>query len=204
MQVSAEDLERHYASMSDDELLGIDPADLTAIARKCYERQIEKRGLAGQNEQELAEQAYRDVTATRAGLEIEPDWLSNAECAYECNAIPGTDYTANLAGAQDALLAAGIPCHPSVTPSEPEEPQPRTFDVCRILVPHALMLKALSVIEKQIFNVGLEEKWRNHFATLSDEELKALDPEDLCASQRDFIRRLTRAYNEERARRELD
>ncbi len=203
MQVSAEDLERHYAAMTDDELLDIDPADLTAIARKCYEREFEKRGLAGQNEPALSERANRDATATHGALAIEPDWLSNAECVYQCNTT-GTNYAENLAGAQDALLAAGIPCHPSVTPSEPEEPQPRSFEVCRIMVPHALMLKALSIIEKQIFNAGLEETWRNHFATLSDEELKALDPEDLCAAQRDFIERLTRAYNKERARRELD
>lgn len=45
MNVSAEDFERYYASLSDYGLSTIDRDDLTEIARECYDRELAKRGI---------------------------------------------------------------------------------------------------------------------------------------------------------------
>lgn len=85
-------------------------------------------------------------------------------------------------------------------------PDPRTedspaYEEYRVLVPASLNLKAISVLDKEIFNAELEADWRTHFAALSDGELRELRPEVVCAGLLDRVDRLTRAYNEEVARR---
>jgi hypothetical protein len=47
-----------------------------------------------------------------------------------------------------------------------------------------------------------EADWRNHLQTLSDEDLRALKPEDFCGALLDRAERLKRAYLEEVASRE--
>jgi predicted ATPase len=87
-----------------------------------------------------------------------------------------------------------------VSPDPPAEATQR-FDEYRALVPASLNLKAISVLDKEIFNADLEADWRAHFAELSQEELRALNPEIICAGLRDRVERLTRAYTDEIARR---
>ena len=70
-----------------------------------------------------------------------------------------------------------------------------------MLVPAALNLKAISVLDKEVFNPDMEADWRAHFGALSDEELLALKPEIICAGLLDRVARLTRAYSEEMTRR---
>jgi hypothetical protein len=45
MEISAEDLKRHYREMSDGELLAIDPVELTETAAKVHAGEMERRGL---------------------------------------------------------------------------------------------------------------------------------------------------------------
>jgi uncharacterized glyoxalase superfamily protein PhnB len=45
MKVSAEDLRRQYAAMSDDGLLDINPDELVDAARLCYHEEMARRGL---------------------------------------------------------------------------------------------------------------------------------------------------------------
>lgn len=46
MKVTAEDFRRRYADLSDEGLLAIDPNDLTDVARKVYDEELARRGLA--------------------------------------------------------------------------------------------------------------------------------------------------------------
>jgi hypothetical protein len=70
-----------------------------------------------------------------------------------------------------------------------------------VMVPGALSLKASSVLDRDMFNEELEETWRTHFDHLSDEELRALRPDELCAGLLDRATRLKRAYEEAVAQR---
>jgi hypothetical protein len=73
------------------------------------------------------------------------------------------------------LEAAGIPCHLSVHEIEPEAPvddSPQRYE------------HATSVLDQEIFNPEVEADWTAHFQALSDEELRALGPEVICAGFR--------------------
>lgn len=206
MQVTSEELRRRYASLSDEEIQEIDPEGLTELARKCYEREVEARGLAG----EAAPPGAREDAGEDAGeepeesYEAEPDWLERAACACSYTAFPGTNHAPDAARARDALLAAGVPCHLSVSSPEPESDDPQAYDEYRVLVPESLHLKATSVLDKEIFNAELEADWRAHFATLSERELREVKPEVVCAGLLDRVDRLTRAYRDEIARRKSE
>jgi hypothetical protein len=167
-------LRQYYASLSDEMLAEIDPANLTDAARRCYESEFAKRGLPPDAGPLPVEE---DV---EGGFEVEPDWMEYAACPCSFTAVPGSDHAHEAERARDVLQAAGIPCHLSVA-----SPDPRNEDV----------------LDKEIFNADLEADWRTHFAELSDEELRALNPEIICAGLRDRVERLTRAYTDEIARR---
>jgi hypothetical protein len=62
------------------------------------------------------------------------------------------------------------------------------------MVPAAFSLKASSVLDRHLFNPELEETWRTHFDELSDEELRRLNSDDLCAGLLDRAARLKRVY----------
>ncbi|MBZ5582114.1 MAG: hypothetical protein LAQ30_07890 [Acidobacteriia bacterium] len=210
MQIAADEIRRYYASLSDDMLREVDPTDLTAVARQCYQVEFAARGLnrrsaasepAAEEQETAGEPLWEELPELP---EDNPDWLEHAACACSYVAYPGTDHASDAARAQDALLAAGIPCHLSVVSPDPENEASQRYDEYRVLVPHSLNLKALSVLDREIFNPEMEAEWRSHFAGLSDEELAALKPEFLCAGLLDRVERLTRAYRDEMARRRTE
>ena len=45
VQIDREQLRRHYASLSDDSLLAIDPDELTEIAQGLYVEELAERGI---------------------------------------------------------------------------------------------------------------------------------------------------------------
>ena len=197
MQISDEDLRRHYASLSDEELLAMEPGDLTDAARRWYSVEVDKRGLNAAGQPGRATRGAAPMsTATRDFGEPEPDWVDSAACACSWVASPGTNHAPDAEHAREVLQAAGIPCHLSVR--RPDSDQHESYEV---LVPGALTLVATSVLDKEIFNPELEADWRAHFEGLSDEELEALDPDAICAGLLDRVDRLTRVYEEEVARR---
>ena len=199
MQITSEELRRHYASLSDEEIEEIDPAGLTEVARKCYEREVDARGLTAEAAPPGArEDAVEDVEES---YEAEPDWLEHAACACSYTAFPGTNHAPEAARAHDALVAAGVPCHLSVSSPDGGSEDPQAYEEYRVLVPESLNLKATSVLDKEIFNAELEADWRAHFAALSEEELREVRPEVVCAGLLDRVDRLTRAYKDEVARR---
>ena len=195
MQVTPEELRQYYASVSDEMLLEIDPASLTDAARRCYESEFAKRGLSP-DAVPLPAKEYVEES-----FEVEPDWMEYAACPCSFTAVPGSNPALDAERARDVLRAAGIPCHLSVAALDPRSEQVQRFDEYRALVPASLNLKAISVLDKEIFNADLEADWRAHFAELSDEELRALNPEIICAGWLDRVERLTRAYTDEIARR---
>ena len=74
----------------------------------------------------------------------------------------------------------------------------------QVLVPQSLNLEAVSVLDVEIFNPQTEAEWRAHLACLSDDELRELKPEIICAGMLDRAERLKRAYIDEIARRSTD
>jgi hypothetical protein len=206
VRVSDNELGQYYASLSDGALREIDPADLTEAARKFYEREVATRQLAQKagslaaEEYELEERGQGEETLARS-LEFEPDWLDQAACVCSYRAVPGSDNAADAGRAREILLEAGIPCYLSDVAPDPESEEGSRYGEYRVLVPESVHLRAISVLDREIFNEAMESDWRTHFAALTDEELQALDPEDLCAGLLDRVERLTQAYNDEVARR---
>jgi hypothetical protein len=62
-------------------------------------------------------------------------------------------------------------------------------------------LWATSVLERDIFNPEFEEDWRTHLEALSDQEIRVLNPKAAFCGLFDRIERVTKAYNQELARR---
>ena len=83
MKITAQDLQRHYASLADEELLLLNRDDLTDLARPCYETELERRGL---NAAEPPKEAEPVAVATFANVN-------------------------SAALARSVLKAAGIPCY---------------------------------------------------------------------------------------------
>ena len=71
------------------------------------------------------------------------------------------------------------------------------------MVPGARNLEAASALAMAIDNPQEGEMWRAHFEELSDEELRVLKFDAVCAGLRDRLARLKRAYDDEVARRKV-
>ncbi len=201
MQINLDDLRDHYRSLTDDELLEIRRDELTEAAQQCYDEELEDRGLAeaetpaGDAESEYVEHPSGEFT------EEEADWLADAACACSFVTQPGGTAAEDAGNAREALEDAGIPCQVSVVEiAAATSDQPPQHEY-RVMVPGALNLKATSILDKEIFNPQLESDWRTHFQELTDEQLRALTPDVICAGLADRMARLKRAYSDELARR---
>lgn len=184
----ADDLRRHYASLSDEALLEFDPDELTEMARRCHDEELTRRRLT-------------PGIASDSGAPL--DWLEDAACVCAFDAGPGQQPTPQLEQAQAILVAAAIPHHISAIRVDAAGggPQPRyRYD---LMVPGALNLRAVSLLDQHLFNPELAAEWVTHFEMLTDDELSALDLDDLTAGLLDRVERLTKAYEDELARRGL-
>jgi hypothetical protein len=213
MQIDCQELSAHYASLSDEELLELDRAELTGVAQRFYDSELAKRHLTPEDTETPAEPHGRAAPVDAAegadededGTAVinfdagpEPDWLEDATCARSYAVLPGGS-AADAGDAHDALVAAGIPCHISVKTFDPNDPKPQYY-YC-VMVPGARNLEAASALAMAIDNPKEEEMWRAHFEELSDEELRVLKFDAICAGLRDRLARLKRAYDDEVARR---
>ena len=61
MKVTPDELRQYYASLSDEMLLRLDPADLTDAARRCYESEFAERGLTAEAGPLPADEDVKDV-----------------------------------------------------------------------------------------------------------------------------------------------
>ena len=219
MPIDLEYLRQRYASLSDEALLEIDPADLVETARKCYDDELGRRELASRRGVPRADGRHAtprprlpDPTDAEAeadgeppGAGDKPDWLEEATAVYSRADSPGLAPVPEVANARDALEAAGIPCYLDLyeIPEEKDASREPTHE-WRLMAPGNLNLRATSVLERDIFNAEFEAEWKTHLETLSDEDLRAMKPKVAFCGLFDRIERVTRAYDKEIARRRLE
>jgi hypothetical protein len=191
VELDPEDLRRHYAMLSDEALLDVDRSELVEDAQSLYDHQIRQRGLTPEGSADPTGDA-----------EPKPGWLEEAVCAAE---FGGMNSALDAENARDVLETAGIPCYLQMQEPDPSADRRRqSQSEFRLLVPGKFNLEAVSVLDKEIFNATIEAEYRTHFEQLSDDELRAVSPTLLLAGLSDRIERLTRAYNEELARRRTE
>jgi hypothetical protein len=196
MQPDPEFLRQHYAAMSDEELQSIDRADLVKVAQQIYDEEVATRESSLPPPSESATAVYQEE------IEIPDDWLEDAAEAYSRYVVRGTAPAPEAVHARDVLEAAGIPCELELfeDPDQDEQMQHRW----RVLVPGKLVHRALSVIDRDIFNAEFEAEWSAHLEMLSDEELQVMAPEYAFCGLYDRLARIKRAYDQERHRRRMD
>ncbi len=209
MQVNPDDLRHYYDSLSDEALQQIDRDTLTEMAQQCYDDELVQRKLSSGH----AESSHAAVTPPdqEDGLEtddeyhydaeLKPDWFDEAACACSFAYSPGDVSTDDAKRARAVLLAAGIPCHVAEQKIAKALYAPEVQYVYAVMVPGVLNLAAISVLDKEIFNPKVEADWKVHLETLSDEDLRALNSETICAGLLDRMNRLKQAYDQEIARR---
>jgi len=187
----SDDLRRHYALLSDEALLALDPDDLTEVARRCHEDELVRRRLT-----------RHDAAEGSVGSGESPAWLEDAACVCAFDSGPGQQPTEQLEQAESILTSAGIPCFVNAqedTATRGQQPRYRY----ELMVPGALNLRAVSLLDQHLFNPEIAAEWATHFEMLTDEELSALDLDDLTAGLLDRVERMTKAYEDELAKRGL-
>ena len=194
MQPDPEYLRRHYASLSDGELLAIDRADLVAVAQRIFDEEVRGRESARPPRQ------ARTLAPADEQVEAAEDWLEDAAEAFAVYARREAADAPEAAHARDVLEAANIPAHLELY-EEPEEEGEHRYR-WRVLVPGKLIHRATSVLDRDIFNQEFESQWRAHLETLSDEDLRVMEPEYAFCGLYDKLERINRAYDEELARRD--
>lgn len=204
VRIDPEDFRRHYAMLSDQALFALNRAELIETAQACYDAEVARRTAARQAEATSAHAlpaADREVELDEE-FEMEPgpppDWLDDAACA--CTFSFSQD-TPDLDKVRDALRAARIPCYITVNEIEERPTAARLRTEYAVMVPGALNLHAMSVLDRDLFNADQEENWRTHLAALPDEDLGKLNPNIFCAGLLDRAARLKKVYEEEVARR---
>ena len=198
MSVNVEHLRRLYRNMSDDALLDVDRDELVAEAQQILDEELTSRGLDGE-----AATEETDVVEA-ATYDHDPDWAEDGVEVFSVTAVPGIT-SESTADACAALTAAGIPCHVDHIELQQEEPSgPRPTHRWRVTVPGELSLQAMSILDRDVFNVDFEEEWRSHLEQLSDDQVKKLSPQQAFCGLFDKIERVNRIYKEEMARRGLN
>ena len=194
MKLDTEFLRRHYAEMSDEELRSMDRDDLVGAAQQIFDEEIARREAPAQ----AASRAF--VQPDEA---VEQDWLEDAAEAYSSYARRGTtDPSEGSVDARDVLEAAGIPCRLELH-EEPEQDEQMQFR-WRVLVPGKLVHRAMSVLDRDIFNADFEAELKTHLEMLSDEELRVMEPQYAFCGLYDRLERINRAYDEELSRRGME
>jgi len=200
LQIDLQRLRGHYAGLSDEELLALRRDDLTDAAQKCYDEELERRGLPEAEEGEMAPSGA-DYEETPFDAAVDPDWLQEAVCACSFESYAGGSAASDAENARAVLQEGGIPCQIStaeIAAAGGDRPAQHAY---RVMVPGPLNLKAASILDKEVFNPQLESDWRLHFESLTDGELGELNPDVICAGLFDRIVRLKRVYNDEITRR---
>jgi hypothetical protein len=204
-------LQEHFASLSDESLADVSRSELVEAAQQVYDEERARRGSAAKQKVAPISKAAAvsppvgepEALPAEEDSQDAPEWVDEAACACSFVDYPGTHLSPEATNARDVLRAAGIPCYVAVQEIPAEGSSQRAQVEYRVLVPAAQNLKALSVLDKEVFNERLEADWKAHFEQVSDEELLELSPEVICAGLADRIERLTRAFEQEVARRGL-
>jgi hypothetical protein len=131
VDVKAEEIRRHYESLSDEALLDIDPAELVAAARTCHADEMSRRGLISESSEGEDNSPAPDSAAATATEEL--------VCVVEYDYLDEADLARGL------LEAAEIPAS---LESEP--------GVVRLMVPAGLAEQALSMLAAPLSDEELE------------------------------------------------
>jgi|SRR5580692_4516255 hypothetical protein len=197
MKLNIDDLRRHYASLSDEALGEIDRSELVEVARACYDHELAQREPG-----KVIRSTARDER-DEEGIEDEldnggetPDWAAEGACV--CSFASSRGRT-DAEDARVVLEKAGVPCYLELYDVEPDDTPPPQSEY-RVMVPSGLNLRAMSVLDEEIFNEKMESGWRTHLETLADEELFG-KKEILLGGLLDRVARVSKAYDEEVARR---
>jgi hypothetical protein len=121
--ISADELRRYYAGLSDAALLELNPDELTPVARACYDDEFSKRGLT-------AESGDEESPETRAAA---PDDRPHGEDEMVC--IVEYDYVDEADLAKGLLAGAEIPAVID-----------RDANLVRLMVPPDLAEQALALL----------------------------------------------------------
>lgn len=130
MEISAEDLKRHYRGMSDGELMAIDPDELTEVAHQVHTAEMQRRGLDA-----AAPDHHPDGIAGDADTER---WVSAGIFRFEDE----------IRALLPALHHAGVQAEIETDPDELIWMGTSTYRANRLLVPEAQLDDARSAIER--------------------------------------------------------
>lgn len=208
MRINLNDLRRHYASLPDEALLDLDRNELSDVAKPLFDEELARRELS-LDEDVGSAQSLKPPDQPGGDGEYgfqdgpEPEWLEDAACACAFAVRSRTSDESTAERSREALRAAGIPCHINMVQEDPPHFDPSPQYSLRVLVPGPLVLHAMSVLDRDILNDVQEAEWRGHLEGLSDDELRALNPDIFCAGYLDRVTRLKRAFAEELDRRKL-
>jgi len=211
MQIDKRQLEKHFASMNDEELLELKREDLTEAAQKIYDLEIARRGvdktLAVGVEREQVEASIGEHNIGEDDETSEPDWHDDGvlACAFvDGTAHSGSEDGAELASkAQAVLHAAGIPSHLRVSEDPDTRHSHAPQKLLEVLVPVKFAIHALSILDRDLHNSRFETEWREQLTMLSKEDMMSLDPGIFCAGLIDKVNRMKRIYAEEMSKRML-
>lgn len=201
MQIERADLERHYASLSDEALLEIKPEELMELAQQCHAAEVRVRGLAAKRSRDRSIAVPTEPVEDEAGTE--EDWIADDADTANFVTVHTSLEHGEAADMRDALEHAGIPCTLEVSADAPGR-----RGVSRILVRVAPDLKARAetVLAERVLNPVHEETYRTFFESLDDDDLATLDLSTFVTQSkenRDLIARVRATYLEELDRREL-
>jgi hypothetical protein len=215
MKADPEIVREHYNSLSDEELLAENRADLVEIAQQYHDAEVSRRGLNAARKVRTADipaaaPAQLDIPEEEeAGTEVlspgqKPEWLADAAEAYSVYVSHGSFEDPRVADASRALEAAGIPCYMELIELTPNEKEPPSATHrWRLMVPGNLTFRATSIVDRDVLNADFEVGWKAHLEMLSNNELVAMHPKTVFCNLFDRIERATRVYEEEMARRGL-
>jgi hypothetical protein len=94
MKVDAEDFRRVYESMNDDALLAVKREELVPVAQQCYDIEVARRGLAGEEVEEAEA--------------VAPEAAGESEEMVELATFTDVD---DARMARELLKSAEIPCY---------------------------------------------------------------------------------------------
>jgi hypothetical protein len=202
MKIDRRELGRHYASLSNEELLSLDRSELSETAQVIYDLEIKRRCLS---EKPLDLEKPEVFVGSIEGPA--PDWLEDAVLACCFDVSHGDENVARAADEKAAralavLHAAGIPSRIEVTREEAGH-RSSASETLNVMVPLGLALHAAGVLDRDLLNEEYEAEWRAHLKMLSDKNLSMLNPEIFCAGLQDRLTRIKKAYAEEIAARNM-
>ncbi|HEY4086032.1 MAG TPA: hypothetical protein VGM43_08845 [Bryobacteraceae bacterium] len=89
MPISADELRRYYAGLSDAALLELNPDELTPVARGCYDEEFSKRGLSDEAGDEESSDAAGPVSDGQPHAEEEMVCVAEYDFVEEADMAKG-------------------------------------------------------------------------------------------------------------------